>query len=147
MKVCWSAGSIVCLADFASQAQAAAVGRGFFMPDVTLSEKGEKYFRGSTDSILMTQTRVRQTLLSELSFADYGTSRSQVPMQQNLVTVFFLLKSVLISRAARFILWFFLFKQAEQPFGDFLGTYWEYMGSFFSMDRAGAGYIPVAEKL
>jgi len=43
-------------------------------------------------------------------------------MKQNLVTVFFLLLSALVSRAAGFPLWFFLFEQAEQPCNAFPGT-------------------------
>lgn len=48
VKVCWSANSIVCPADSTSQAQAAVPGRVFFMSGITLAEKREKYFRGSS---------------------------------------------------------------------------------------------------
>jgi len=48
VKVCWSANSIVCPADSTSQAQGEAAGRRFFMLGITLAEKGEKYFKGSS---------------------------------------------------------------------------------------------------
>lgn len=48
LKVCWSANSIVCLADSTFQAQAAAAARRFFMPGITPAEKGKKYFKGSS---------------------------------------------------------------------------------------------------